>query len=292
MAPWALSHCCVLCIVIGSYMSSLGSWTSSCQQMQRLGYFTLIFYFPQLHSNCSRQVRCHCHHGIWLTTEFGLPSLGPSISSYAGVGFPMSWAAQWGWVSSLLLLVSLLPLAVLPSASFSHVLYSSCSSLPSSSSSSHPFSMSPLLPPTPLLCCVIPRHPWFGFILVAGSEASARGIGRWIAKTNHNICHGLCFVIHHLPLYGPPHPPCPPDPPLSDIKLPTSLWKGEGLGLHPLLLREWKGAHIPQWRGGAHSWVDGQRWRNWGQGRGGGGKVVVEEWENEQKSTMMCWWLF
>jgi len=55
--------------------------------------------------------------------------------------------------------------------------------------------------------------------------------------------------------------PCPALP-SSKIKPPTSLWKGEGLGLHPLLLREWKGAHIPQWRGGAHSWVDGQRWRN------------------------------
>ena len=58
----------------------------------------------------------------------------------------------------------------------------------------------------------------------------------WIVKMNHDKCRGSCFVIHHwaLPLHGPPLLPSSPDPLLSDAKLPTSLWKGEGrLRLHP-----------------------------------------------------------
>jgi hypothetical protein len=37
-------------------------------------------------------------------------------------------------------------------------------------------------------------------------QMSVRGIGRWIAKTNHDKCRGSYFVTHHwsLPLHGFP----------------------------------------------------------------------------------------
>jgi hypothetical protein len=51
-------------------------------------------------------------------------------------------------------------------------------------------------------------------VLVAGSEALVREIGRGIAKTNHDKCRGSCFATHHRG--------CPHHQPSSSSSLPGS----------------------------------------------------------------------
>ena len=68
--------------------------------------------------------------------------------------------------------------------------------------------------------------------------------------------------------------------------------RGGAAGAASSLVRELKGvdrAHIPHRGGGARLWVDrrGCGVEDKGKGEVGGGGVVLEEGENERKSTMM-----
>ena len=95
----------------------------------------------------------------------------------------------------------------------------------------------PLHHTAPYLCC--PSSSLLRSLVSSswqGQRHQSGGIGRGIAKTNHDMYRGSYFITHQwgIPLHGFPSSLSLPDPPSSKTKLPTSLWKEEGwLGLHP-----------------------------------------------------------
>jgi hypothetical protein len=94
-------------------------------------------------------------------------------------------------------------------------------------------------------------------------------------------------MLHNLPagppFMGPPHLSPSPDPPSSESKLPTSLWKGEGRRRHHCRGRDGGisgRAHIPQKRGGAPGRPIPSGWRRL--------EVVRERWwwrRNDRRRT-------
>jgi len=82
---------------------------------------------------------------------------------------------------------------------------------PSSSPFPFPISLSPSSSSSfPLLFIIISPlivvSSGYRFVLVGESEALVMGIGRWMAKSNHDKCRGSCFVTHYwgIPLDASP----------------------------------------------------------------------------------------
>jgi len=196
--------------------------------MRILGSFALVFYLPRLRSNCRRRVRCRCDQLAavafdsplsWARPRWAPPSpptlvlcsQRPDLLRTVGMGLILPSPARLitppcrlalrlllafpvllPLVSPLLLLVSpLLRLAAPPPHSLVPLLVV-LFPLPCV-----PFPRYLLVVSSPLHRHVAPHHRLS--FRPGGSEASVRGRGRWIAKTNHDRFRGSYFVTHQEP---------------------------------------------------------------------------------------------
>jgi hypothetical protein len=76
------------------------------------------------------------------------------------------------------------------------------------------------------MCVIVVDSSHSGCILVSDA---------WLSSSSHRRCVTMLRKLPARPPFmGLPHFSLSLDPPSSEYKLPTSLWKGEGQQQHPL----------------------------------------------------------
>jgi len=223
-----------------------------------------------------------CHHVVPPSVRLFPASFTPTSVSFpsSSRGFPVVGVLGCRIICTLIIVLPLLPL--LPSLSSHHS--SSLLTIPLVVGL-YPLSLGYALchwaMPFIVVAWLWPSSCW-ALLLVVGSSFVIRSslvvsssfvFGSSLAMVSRRVVVHCWLELTSWSSRFMGHPS--PVPPSCEHKPPTCLWKGEGLGLDPRLWGNCGGvyeAHIPQWRGGACSWVDRRHWRQWerGQGQRGG----------------------